>query len=127
MKALTVRQPWASLVLSGAQQFVVRPAPTRYRGPLAIHSGARWDAVPAPYWREGNVLRSPDRCTPAPCGLVLGRVDLVEVVPAQDLADLLLAPCTPTDWAWVLQAPAWFDEPVAAKGNLSLWNFDPVA
>lgn len=39
MKALTVRQPWASLIAAGVKTIETRSWSTRYRGPLAIHAG----------------------------------------------------------------------------------------
>jgi hypothetical protein len=40
MKALTIIQPWASLIAIGAKRFATRIWDTEYRGPLAIHAGA---------------------------------------------------------------------------------------
>jgi hypothetical protein len=39
MKALTVRQPWASLIACGEKTIQTSPKPTSYRGPIAIHAG----------------------------------------------------------------------------------------
>lgn len=41
MKALTLWQPWASLVARGEKTIETRSWPTDYRGPLAIHAAAR--------------------------------------------------------------------------------------
>ena len=41
MKALTIRQPWASLIALGVKTIETRSWPTRYRGPIAIHAGLR--------------------------------------------------------------------------------------
>ena len=38
MKALTLTQPWATLVAIGANVIETRDWPTRYRGPFAIHA-----------------------------------------------------------------------------------------
>lgn len=38
MKALTLTQPWATLVAIGAKQIETRSWNTTYRGPLAIHA-----------------------------------------------------------------------------------------
>lgn len=40
MKALTLTQPWATLVAIGAKQIETRSWFTSYRGPLAIHAAA---------------------------------------------------------------------------------------
>ena len=39
MKALTIRQPWASLFALGIKQMETRSWDTKYRGPVAIHAG----------------------------------------------------------------------------------------
>lgn len=39
MKALTLTQPWATLVATGAKRIETRSWSTSYRGPLAIHAG----------------------------------------------------------------------------------------
>lgn len=38
MKALTLYQPWASLIAVGAKRFETRSWPTEYRGRIAIHA-----------------------------------------------------------------------------------------
>ena len=42
MKALTIWQPWASLIAGGAKQYETRSWATQYRGPIAIHAAARY-------------------------------------------------------------------------------------
>lgn len=39
MKALTVRQPWASLIAAGVKTIETRSRRTSHRGPLVIHAG----------------------------------------------------------------------------------------
>lgn len=41
MKAITLWQPWASLLACGAKQFETRSWATSYRGPIAIHAAAK--------------------------------------------------------------------------------------
>lgn len=45
MKAITLWQPWASLVAIGAKTIETRSWATKYRGPLAIHAAARLTAI----------------------------------------------------------------------------------
>ena len=40
MRALSLRQPWASLIADGRKTIETRTWRTRYRGPLAIHASA---------------------------------------------------------------------------------------
>ena len=41
MKALTIHQPWASLLARGAKRFETRSWATNYRGPIAIHASKK--------------------------------------------------------------------------------------
>lgn len=41
MKALTIHQPWASLIAYGFKRFETRGWRTNYRGLVAIHAG-KW-------------------------------------------------------------------------------------
>lgn len=43
MKAITIHQPWATLIALGEKRFETRSWPTKYRGPLAIHAGKQVD------------------------------------------------------------------------------------
>ena len=45
MRALTIRQPWASLIAAGMKTIETRSWSTKYRGPLAIHAGKHEPAV----------------------------------------------------------------------------------
>ncbi|MGE0753117.1 MAG: ASCH domain-containing protein [Variibacter sp.] len=38
MKIITVRQPWAHLIVSGSKNIENRTRPTKYRGPVLIHA-----------------------------------------------------------------------------------------
>ena len=39
MKALTIKQPWATLIMQGDKRFEFRSWQTKYRGDLLIHAG----------------------------------------------------------------------------------------
>lgn len=43
MRAITIRQPWASLIAAGVKTIETRSWSTKYRGPLAIHAGKHND------------------------------------------------------------------------------------
>lgn len=90
MKALTLHQPWASLVALGAKMIETRSWSTKYRGPLAIHAG-RGKADPTdPIW---NGLVVPDsallvpQLRPLVFGSVVATVELTDVYPIVDPSD----------------------------------------
>lgn len=43
MKAITIKQPWATLIALGEKRFETRSWQTKYRGPIAIHAGKTID------------------------------------------------------------------------------------
>src|ERR1051326_1498970 len=43
VKALSVRQPWAWLIIYGGKDIENRDWPTSHRGPTLIHAGKQWD------------------------------------------------------------------------------------
>lgn len=53
MKALTLYQPWASLIACGVKTIETRSWATNYRGPIAIHAAK---TVPPRWWPQGNAL-----------------------------------------------------------------------
>jgi len=43
MKALSIRQPWASLIIAGIKPIENRTWKSNYRGPLLIHAAMKFD------------------------------------------------------------------------------------
>lgn len=130
MKALTLHQPFASLVAHGAKRVETRGWSTHYRGPLAIHAGLRLD-------REARVhvlgiLRRHGHESEAdlPRGAVVAIAELVDVV---EMIPCVIANQTELerelgDWrvgrfAWVLRGVRAI-EPVPARGAQGLWTLD---
>lgn len=87
MKALTIWQPWASLIACGAKQYETRSWPTKYRGPIAIHAAIK-DPCKLPLldkaelerftWEEIDARRCPGWCL-MPRGKIIATAELVEV------------------------------------------------
>src|SRR3546814_21116370 len=84
MKALTICQPYAELILLGLKRVENRSKPTRHRGPLLIHAGKSRDwlrIVPQPPTYEGCPAMSYDRTSglyraDMDFGAIVGRVTL---------------------------------------------------
>lgn len=107
MKALTVRQPWASHLVHSGKDVENRTWPTYYRGPLVIHAGQRVDEAAPPF--DG----------PLPRGALIGVVDLVDVV-----GDHPSPWAEPGQWHWVLANPRPFPRPISYRGRLGLFELD---
>ncbi len=140
MKALTLQDPYATLVARGVKTIETRSWATRYRGPLAIHASKRVSAASRADARDvPEIARALRRlgCTDLgalPRGAIVATCELIDVLPVEQLvahADLYL----PGDerafgdysrgrYGWVLVNVTPFATPIPARGALGLWTFD---
>ena len=142
MKALTLWQPWASLIALGEKRIETRCWQTSYRGELAIHAAAK---LP-PRWlgssMYGNDFRNEladvlnvrrDHVDSAICSLPFGAIGgiarLVSIHPTERVRDdlenreWLFGNYEDGGYAWHLTLVKRFDTPIPAKGNRLLWNW----
>lgn len=144
MKALTLTQPWASMVAVGEKRIETRSWETAYRGPLAIHAGKNLTPV-------GGVRGLREKCGEHPFRMLLARHGLdAETLPRGCVvATCRLATCFPTSettadygaslmapwdielgdyshgrYGWVLADVEPLEEPIPVRGHQQLWNLD---
>jgi hypothetical protein len=104
MKALSVKQPWASLIAQGKKTIETRSWPTDYRGELLIVS-SRFPAI-------------------EPAGCAVAVVNLVDCRP-MTRADEAAACCEiyPGAWAWVLEEVRAV-KPWPVRGQLRIFEVE---
>jgi hypothetical protein len=151
LKAITLWQPWASLVAIEQKRVETRSWPTNYRGPLAIHAAAKlpakWlgqsrhltefrdelaDCFNAKRDRDDRTgLHVDDVIRALPYGAVLCVVNLVAVCETGTVYDDLgtrehiFGNYEDGRYAWFLEMVEKFEKPIPAKGNRMLWNWKP--
>jgi len=143
MKALTLTQPWASLVALGAKRIETRCWRTHYRGTLAIHAAKGF-----PKWAKDTCNEPEFACelgpSPLPVGAVIATCRLISCIPTRELQqnrvievdpvanaqdfylddrERAFGDYSPGRWAWLL-ADVLPCQPIPAKGSLSLWEWD---
>jgi hypothetical protein len=146
MKALTLHQPWASLIAAGDKTLETRHWRTAYRGPLAIYAaaaepdfarafafGEEHSAACLRAAGHADVGALPRNAIIAVCNLV----DIVTVAELDDIERMLARPVgAPLErlfgdfsegrLAWVLKDVVALDEPVSCKGlkvrRQGLWD-----
>lgn len=130
MKAITILQPWASLIACGAKRIETRSWSTKYRGPLTIHAGRtvpNMDFFPP---REEKALWNED----TQFGKVIAIAELVDCVEMtiERIAawrntygddEIAFGHFEPGRYAWIL-ANVRRIEPVPAKGRQRLWEWE---
>ncbi len=80
MKAITIKQPWATLIALGEKKFETRSWQTKYRGPLAIHAGKSVDKEACEdSWIKGLLAEHGiTSWKQLPTGVVLATTELVD-------------------------------------------------
>ena len=84
MKALTIKQPWATLIMQCDKRFEFRSWQTKYRGDLLIHAGKGIDK---------EAMKRLEKYLPKelPYGKILGKVKLVDCIKmSPEFKELLL-------------------------------------
>ena len=141
MKALTILQPWASLIACGAKKFETRSWSTKYRGPIAIHVAQHKD-TPRCAWQEPfkSELAKAGMFSEYPGGkigfslryngCVIAIAELVACVEmTNELIALVPEPEKSFGWyepgrfMWMLENVKAI-EPVPAKGKQGIWEWE---
>jgi Lar family restriction alleviation protein len=137
MKAITIWQPWASLLAIGAKQYETRNWETKYRGPIAIHA-AKKDPCKIPLLglqkfeeatKEELEKAGLSWCL-LPTGKIIATAELVNCwligaeldIPTEQ--EMLFGDWTPGRYAWELANIQLLPVPIPAKGAQRLWNWD---
>ena len=149
MKALTILQPWASLIQIGAKRIETRSWTSTYRGPLAIHAGkgATTDVIRLTFTEPfKSVLRAAGYqfFSVLPRGALIATCQLVSVIPTATLTERGVYEWTDPDgrdyhyelteqerafgdyrpgrYAWLLADVQALPTPVPVRGSLGLWQ-----
>ena len=126
MKVLTIKQPWATLIMEGYKRFEFRSWQTKYRGDLLIHAGKGVD-------REAVSRLKKYMPEELPKGKILGRVKLIDCIKCdenfknkclQENKDVYAKSSFKENYAWQLEIEEVYKEPIEAKGQLGLWNYE---
>lgn len=148
MKAITLTQPWATLVAIGAKQIETRGWATAYRGPLAIHAGKGLGPVGGLRGLEELCNRVPFRSVlrqhlkrgpnggnwlqpDLPLGKIVATVELYDIRPtAEFIGEISVQERSFGDYsagryAWLLRNVQMLPAPIECRGALGLWEWQP--
>lgn len=133
MKAVTVWQPWATLIAIGAKHYETRSWPTTYRGPLAIHASLHdmdCEVVELnSFYRAALDQACIQSVKDLPFGKVLCIVDLTDCIPTEKMqkigqAEAMFGDFSPCRFAWKLDNLRGLAEPIPARGKQGLWEWN---
>lgn len=150
MKALTILQPWASLIACGAKHYETRSWKTNYRGKIAIHAGkgdTRGVFALLPL-QTREAVRNALMQYKLPIGSIIATADLVDCLKVVGTASLTLSDVKNTKiflenqaeiidqkeilfgdfsvgrYVWKLENIEIIKGPIPAKGRQGLWDWE---
>lgn len=118
MKVLSLKQPYAELILEGKKKIELRKWNTNFRGEFLIHASRNPDETAMKKFGFNEL----------PLGFILGKANLVDVKHYENDEefdndkDLHLASREWGDFGFMLNEPTRI-EPILAKGQLNFWEF----
>jgi hypothetical protein len=118
MKALTVKNPWAGTILLLGKDVENRTRKTNYRGRVLIHS-SRMQDMGAYHGAFGKMFSNPDFRDKLCFGCIIGSVELFDCIPNAESKW-----AEPGLWHWRVRDPIVFEDPIAVKGNLGIWEYN---
>jgi ASCH domain len=110
---LSVRQPWADLIVSGIKDVENRRWPTSFRGLVLVHAPRTVEEREVP--RAASLLRVPAEEYVPVTGAIVGATEIVDCV-TQHESRFFAGP-----YGFVLRNSRQFTEPVPFPGRLGLF------
>ena len=127
MKALTIKEPWASLIIEEYKKYEFRSWKTKYRGKILIHAGCSVEKDMMKRFSDYNINVNP--------GYIIGHATIVDCILVNEEFNKKLRNIDPVvygrsnhteTYAWKLENVVKYDNPIPCKGKLGLWNYCEV-
>ena len=125
MKVLTIKQPWAQLIIEGYKKYEFRSWKTKYRGKILIHAGMSLEKDMLSRFEEYNLDYT--------MGAIIGEAYIEDCILVDEKFNKELYNINPTvygrsnhveKYAWKLVNIVKYDKPIEIKGKLGLWNYN---
>ena len=124
MKALTIRQPWAQLIIEGYKEYEFRSRNINYRGKILIHAGKTVEKDMLPRFEKYSLTYTK--------GAIIGEAIIEDCILVDDEFNKELYKNNPlvygknnhaNTYAWKLTGIKKYEKPIEVKGQLGLWNY----
>lgn len=136
MKAITLTQPYASLIVAGFKRYETRSWKTNYRGNIAIHAGKQRLFLTSElkvlcHLKENYERLKNIRLGQYPLGAVLAIAELKsceimdsDLIAGMPKSEIACGAWQPGLYAWELVNIRPLIKPFYIRGKQSLWNID---
>lgn len=124
MKALTIKEPWASLIIEKYKKYEFRSWKTKYRGKILIHAGLSVEKDMMQRFKDYDISIKP--------GYIIGEATLTDCILVDENFNKELRAIDPIvygrsnhakTYAWKLEDIVKYEKPIPCKGKLGLWNY----
>ena len=126
MKALSIRQPWAWLIVAGIKDVENRPWWTDFRGRIYIHAGKMvdWQSQIAITKKELQLPNNAEKLLPEifHLGALIGEVDIVDCKFRKDIAMAFSPWHEHGSWGFILANPVIYEVPIPCRGQLGFFE-----
>ncbi len=130
-KVLSVRQPYASLLVAGIKDVENRSRRTSYRGTILIHASLqehdilKWAKKGFLTQRELRILQQAENTPHIDLrGAIIGSVDIVDCTDS-NIYTHLSEWAEPACWRWDIRNAKVFKNPILnVKGKLGIWEWE---
>lgn len=125
MKVLTIKNPWATLIVNNYKEYEFRSWKTKYRGKILIHSSQNLEKNMLDRFKDYNLNYIN--------GAIIGEAILTDCILVDEKFNQELLKIDPIvygkanhviKYAWKLENIKKYDEPISVKGKLGLWNYE---
>ncbi len=130
MKVLSLTEPYATLIKEQKKHIETRIWKTKYRGELYIHASAT--KIPKE-WKDNVELMSLVDETKLNFGYIICKCNLVDCIymtkeyvekmKRNNYQEYVCGVYEEGRYAWILENIVPLDEPMKAKGHLSIWDY----
>ena len=125
MKIISIKQPWASLIVEGYKRYEFRTWKTKYRGKILIHASKGFVKSDINEFKHLNLS--------FPTGVIIGEVELIDCI---EVNEILSKKIFEEDnivyrnvlgfqgYAWKIDKIKKYDEHIQINGKLGLWEYE---
>lgn len=124
MKVISIKQPWASLIINGYKKYEFRTWKNKYRGKILIHASQTID--------KDIMLKFKHLNLEYPTGCIIGEVNIIDCLKVDSALDNKLKKDNNIVYignyidyyAFKLDNIIKYNTPIKAKGQLGIWNYN---
>lgn len=125
MKVLTIKEPWATLIIDGHKKYEFRSWKTNYRGKILIHAGMSLEKDMLNRFKDYDLTYSK--------GEIIGEAMLTDCIFVTEEFQEELRKIDATvyarsnhieKYAWKLENVKKYKKKIPIKGKLGLWNYN---